>query len=411
MKNYFNIDDISHLKQYVPVYITDEMVENHFEYVANSYKDELDKLAYVELIKKTIENMTHLPVKVNENIYKSIYHENDLDKLAKYYLLSKDLVDNYKATELWEDFLYKEDICRRFELLDEIDNEWEEYEIDYDYRDELAYGMDKNIEWVRINRYKKPLAIEDINKEFEDWISRQDLEDYISSYDKVDFKNELRRLTKKNYFNFDDIAYLRRYEFAEITNKALENNFESMANSYKAELDKLAYAELIKKTVKNMTHLPDKVNDNIFRSIYHENDLDKLAGYYKLSEELAYEDYETTELWDNFKAHKKIYPIADLWDRMDNELKKYGTNANLYLVSDLLQMDKNIEWVRINIFGRAEAIGDIKDLYAYFEDIISRIDLEKYLRPYNKEEFIEDFKLKEKLEEKLANKEEKALVM
>nr|WP_307919935.1 hypothetical protein [Mycoplasmopsis bovis] len=33
-------------------------------------KDELDKLAYAELIKKTIENMADLPNKINENIYR-----------------------------------------------------------------------------------------------------------------------------------------------------------------------------------------------------------------------------------------------------------------------------------------------------------------------------------------------------
>nr|WP_307938068.1 hypothetical protein [Mycoplasmopsis bovis] len=33
-------------------------IENNFNAIANSYEDELDKLAYVELIKKTIENMT-----------------------------------------------------------------------------------------------------------------------------------------------------------------------------------------------------------------------------------------------------------------------------------------------------------------------------------------------------------------
>ncbi|UUA22995.1 hypothetical protein L8F19_03050 [Mycoplasmopsis bovis] len=49
------------------------MVENHFEYMANSYEDELDKLAYVELIKKTTENMTYLTDDLNKNIYKSIY--------------------------------------------------------------------------------------------------------------------------------------------------------------------------------------------------------------------------------------------------------------------------------------------------------------------------------------------------
>ncbi|QQH78375.1 hypothetical protein HYD45_00925 [Mycoplasmopsis bovis] len=32
----------------------------NFNAIANSYEDELDKLAYVELIKKTIENMTYL---------------------------------------------------------------------------------------------------------------------------------------------------------------------------------------------------------------------------------------------------------------------------------------------------------------------------------------------------------------
>nr|WP_307925991.1 hypothetical protein [Mycoplasmopsis bovis] len=46
--------------------------ENNFNSIANSYEDELDKLAYVELIKKTIENMA-ICQKVNKNIYRSIY--------------------------------------------------------------------------------------------------------------------------------------------------------------------------------------------------------------------------------------------------------------------------------------------------------------------------------------------------
>ncbi|WHL49705.1 hypothetical protein HYE36_06455 [Mycoplasmopsis bovis] len=44
MKKYFNFDDIAYLRRYASVDITDEMVENHFEYMANSYEDELDKL-------------------------------------------------------------------------------------------------------------------------------------------------------------------------------------------------------------------------------------------------------------------------------------------------------------------------------------------------------------------------------
>nr|WP_307926060.1 hypothetical protein [Mycoplasmopsis bovis] len=57
--------------------------------IYSNSKDELDKLAYVELIKKTIENMTYLPKKINENIFRSIYYEDDLDKLAGYYKLRK----------------------------------------------------------------------------------------------------------------------------------------------------------------------------------------------------------------------------------------------------------------------------------------------------------------------------------
>ncbi len=211
----------------------------------------------------------------------------------------------------------------------------------------------------------------------------------------------------KKIFNFKDIAYLKQYAPVEITDEMVEKHFEYMVNRYEDELDKSAYVELIKQTARNMTDLPDKVNKNIFRSIYNENDLDKLAGYYKLSENLAYD--EDDDLWDNFKEDQGIYPIADLWDRMDNELKKYGTNANLYLVSDLLQMDKNIEWVKLNAYERANGI---RDIHKEFEDWIAGVDLEDYISSYDKEDFIKDFELKEALEkEKLANKEEKALVM
>ncbi|WP_234851444.1 Mbov_0392 family ICE element protein [Mycoplasmopsis bovis] len=161
-----------------------------------------------------------------------------------------------------------------------------------------------------------------------------------------------------------------------------------------------------------MTYLPNKVNENIFRSIYYEDDLDKLAGYYKLSENLIGDDsYVVDDLWKNFKEDKEIYSFDKLWDRIDNELREHGINANLYLVSDLLQMDKNIEWVKLNAYERAEAI---RDIYKEFKDWISSQDLENYLSAYDKDDFIDEFKLEEKLEkEKLEAKDEKtkALVM
>ncbi len=210
----------------------------------------------------------------------------------------------------------------------------------------------------------------------------------------------------KNYFNIDDIAYLKQYAPVVIIDEELENNFNSIANSYEKELDKLAYVELIKQITKNMTHLEDYINKNIYKSIHQENDLNKLAGYYKLSENLIDDDsYEVNDLGEDFLNKENIHKVDDLWDRKVDELRDKGRNAtNLDLLNDLLQMDKNIEWVKLNAHERAEAIEDINK---EFEDWISRQDLEIYLSSYDKDDFIDEFKL----EEKLANKEEKALIM
>ncbi len=209
----------------------------------------------------------------------------------------------------------------------------------------------------------------------------------------------------KNYFNFDDIAYLRQYATKVITDEELENNFNSIANSYEKELDKLAYVELIKQITKNMTHLEDYINKNIYKSIHQENDLNKLAGYYKLSENLIDDDsYEVNDLGEDFLNKENIHKVDDLWEKVDYDLKTNGMKANIYLASDLLQMDKNIEWAKLNAHERAKAI---RDIHKEFEDWISRQDLENYLSSYDKDDFIDEFKL----EEKLANKEEKALVM
>ncbi|TKA59184.1 hypothetical protein MBOVa_3780 [Mycoplasmopsis bovis 8790] len=194
----------------------------------------------------------------------------------------------------------------------------------------------------------------------------------------------------------------------DITDEMIENHFEYMANSYEDELDKLAYIELVKKTTNNMTKLTDDINKNIYKSIYQEEDLDKLAGYYKLSEDLAYgEAYEEdSQIWNEFLTDEDIHRCADLIDQINNDLKTNGINANIYLANDLLSMHEDIEWVRINGYERADAIEDINK---EFESWISSQDLENCLSSYDKEEFIDEFDLREKLEEK--EEKTKALVM
>ncbi|UUM25883.1 hypothetical protein NQV05_01935 [Mycoplasmopsis agalactiae] len=203
---------------------------------------------------------------------------------------------------------------------------------------------------------------------------------------------------KKN-FNFKDIAYLTQYAPMDISDEMVENHFEYMANSYEDELDKLAYIELIKKTTENMTYITDDINKEIYKSIYKEEDLDKLAGYYKLSEDLANgEAYEEdSELWNKFWIDENIHVRTDLWEQVDRDLKTNGINANLYLASDLLWMPNDVEWVRINAYERAVEINNINK---EFENWLASQDLEKCTVPYDKEEFIYDFKLEKQLEEK-----------
>ncbi|UUA22993.1 hypothetical protein L8F19_03040 [Mycoplasmopsis bovis] len=69
--------------------------------------------------------------------------------------------------------------------------------------------------------------------------------------------------------------------------------------------------------------------------------------------------------------------------------------ANIYLANDLLSMHKDVEWIRINGYERAEAIENISK---EFENWSSSQELENYLSSYDKEDFINEFELEEKLE-------------
>ncbi len=68
------------------------------------------------------------------------------------------------------------------------------------------------------------------------------------------------------------------------------------------------------------------------------------------------------------KKMKKFIHLINYGSK-DNELREKALMQIFYLVSDLLQMDKNIEWVKLNAYERAEAI---RDIYKEFKDWISR---------------------------------------
>ncbi|MCE6090907.1 hypothetical protein J7894_02555 [Mycoplasmopsis agalactiae] len=183
-----------------------------------------------------------------------------------------------------------------------------------------------------------------------------------------------------------------------------------MANSYEDELDKLAYIELVKKTTENMTYIADDINKKIYESIYQEEDLDKLAGYYKLSEDLAngkaYE--EDSQIWNEFLTNEDICRRADLWEQIDYDLKTNGREANLYLVSDLLWMHEDIKWVRINGYNRADEIRNINE---EFKNWLSDQGLENCLSSYDKEEFINEFDLREQYKDELEEKQSQGLTL
>ncbi|QQH55026.1 hypothetical protein HYD66_00965 [Mycoplasmopsis bovis] len=52
----------------------------------------------------------------------------------------------------------------------------------------------------------------------------------------------------------------------------VKNSFNSIANSWRRRnLDKLTYAELIKKTIENMADLQQELDKNIYKSIHKKN--------------------------------------------------------------------------------------------------------------------------------------------
>ncbi|WP_432749052.1 hypothetical protein R6878_000336 [Mycoplasmopsis bovis] len=54
------------------------------------------------------------------------------------------------------------------------------------------WERDADIEWIRLDEYKRPNEIRYIDDEFVDWTSRIDLENYLSAYDKDDFIDEFK---------------------------------------------------------------------------------------------------------------------------------------------------------------------------------------------------------------------------
>ncbi|TKA59183.1 hypothetical protein MBOVa_3770 [Mycoplasmopsis bovis 8790] len=189
----------------------------------------------------------------------------------------------------------------------------------------------------------------------------------------------------------------------------VENYFNFKANCYKDELDRITYAELIAKIGENIIYIDKDLMVKMFNAIYAENDLDKLAGYYKFIEGWANnEPYIDSELWNEFLIEKNIFPIDDLIDQINNDLKTNGINANIYLANDLLKL-KEIElpktgYVQIDEDGRAKRY-DYTDIK--FENWLSSQDLEKCTVPYDKEDFINEFDLREQYKDELEEKEEK----
>ncbi|UUM25882.1 hypothetical protein NQV05_01930 [Mycoplasmopsis agalactiae] len=112
----------------------------------------------------------------------------------------------------------------------------------------------------------------------------------------------------KNYFEnyFDELdVYTQDYMFSDWCYTDVENYFNSIANSYEDELDRITYAELIAQIGENINYLDRDLMVKMFNAICDEKDLDKLAGYYKFIEGWTNnEPYIDPELWNKFLIEK-----------------------------------------------------------------------------------------------------------
>lgn len=172
-----------------------------FEKNAVSINNESNRQTYLTLIEDILWNIVDFYDELKIKVLDVLTKEKDFDKLSAIYKITKELDENdLDDHSLAEDFYSENDIHHFNDVwylmneevkakgLDEIDQ--------YLLQDLLE--INGKADWVQINGYGRAYAIEDIEKEFNNWVisdlenlikkSNYTLEDYLE--DKEDKESE-----------------------------------------------------------------------------------------------------------------------------------------------------------------------------------------------------------------------------
>ncbi len=169
------------------------------------------------------------------------------------------------------------------------------------------------------------------------------------------------------------------------------------ANRFQSEREQRIYLRIIDEIADiDFSGYDEKLEQKIYAEISKTTDLDKIAGIYKtgliVSEIIAYEEDEY-EILDDFYRESDIHSFDELWEQMDIDLKTYGTETNLDLLVDLLELSDTSFPIKIDGYGRAKPIFDLDS--EFVDWLLDKDWYEICPFVYDEESFITEFDLDE----------------
>lgn len=172
------------------------------------------------------------------------------------------------------------------------------------------------------------------------------------------------------------------------------------ANQFQNEQKQRIYLRIIDEIADiDFSGYNEKLWQKIYAEISKTTDLDKIAGIYKtsliVSEIIAENTYEQDEykMLEDFYSESDIHSFDELWDQMDIDLKTYGTEANLDLLVDLIELSEMSSPIKIDGYGRAKPIFDLAP--EFVDWLLDQDWYELCPSLYDEDSFVSEFDLYE----------------
>ncbi|ENY69128.1 Hypothetical protein MAU_1690 [Metamycoplasma auris 15026] len=173
INNLFYETDFADIEKYI----------NDISNIASSKETEPGRAFYVDMLEKIFLKLEDFNDRFKIKVIEWLATNPDLDEIISLYYMTCDVYKHGAIyNDLTDDFFEKEDIHSFKHLWEEMDSDLRTNGIDaniYLLKDLLEVQDTRN--YVKLDGYNRGVEIDDIEKEFHDWVSDQEIE-YLLSY-------------------------------------------------------------------------------------------------------------------------------------------------------------------------------------------------------------------------------------